>query len=57
MICGLCLNEIDFESKTIKFENKDCHDSCVFELENMIEELIKIHEDTCPTDIYNMNRK
>jgi hypothetical protein len=45
------------DDTSIEIEGKLRHISCSIEYEKMVEELEKIYNDTCPTDIYTVKDK
>jgi len=51
MICSLCLKEIKKLEASIEVDGRIRHETCSNELEKMVDELEKIYEDTCQSDI------
>lgn len=49
MICSLCLEEIK-EEEFVVIEDRIRHKRCSDEFEQMIEELEKIYDETCPKE-------
>ena len=51
MICTLCLKDIEDGEKMVVVDGRVRHESCSKEFEEMVDDLEKIYEDTCPKDI------
>jgi len=51
MICTLCLKDILEDDATVTVNDKLRHKACSDKLEEMIDELDKIYQDTKPEDI------
>jgi hypothetical protein len=51
MICGLCLKDIVDGEATVVVDDSVRHEECSKEFEQMLGDLEKIYDDTCPKDI------
>lgn len=51
MICSLCLEDILDGDDFVEVDGRVRHKTCSDEFEEMVEDLEKIYEDTCPQDI------
>ena len=50
MICSLCLGVIGDLEKFVVIDDRVRHEECSIEFEQMIKELEKIYDETCPKE-------